>query len=391
MSQYEKLGTSATKAALHQALKSAGLTESGRYFAQLFPDIAGDPEYLSFSHCDGAGTKAIVAYLMYKELGNAETFRGIAQDAFAMNLDDVFCVGPVEGLMLSNAIARNAAVVGEDVLTELFKGYKDFAEMLSTQGIRVQLAGGETADVGDVVRTVLVDATLCGRVQERRLVDTTRISPGDVIIGVASYGRSIYETKLNSGIGSNGLTLARHALLSSEYQEKYPETTSKGSSTTKAVGKFKLNDSPSGLEMSIGEALLSPTRTYAPLLVKLFSEFAPDIHGLIHNTGGGLTKVLRFGKGCRYVKDNLLPVPTIFSLIQSEASVSEEEMYRVFNMGQRLEIYIEQKHLKSVLDIAESFHLEAKQIGYVEASGDPRLNEVVLRTPREQLTYSHHS
>ncbi len=390
MSQYESLGTSASKEALHQALRSAGLTESERYFAQLFPDSAGDPAYYSFLHCDGAGTKSLVAYLQYRETGDPSAFKGIAQDALVMNLDDVYCVGPVEGLMLANAIARNSSVIGEDVLTALFQGYRECAERLAANGVPIQLSGGETADVGDVVRTIIVDAVLSGRVRKDRLIDTSRIVPGDVIVGVASYGKAAYEDRPNSGIGSNGLTLARHALLKPDYQSRYLETTAaERNSTTKAVGRFALSDAPDGLGMTIGEALLSPTRSFAPILAKLFDEAGLEIHGIIHNTGGGLTKILRFGRGVRYVKDALLPVPKVFSLIQEGANVSFEEMCRVFNMGCRLEVYLPATSAQKVITAAAAFGIEAKLIGRVEASTQPSQNQLEVTSGSSKAAYSH--
>jgi phosphoribosylformylglycinamidine cyclo-ligase len=390
MSQYQSLGTSADKAELHAALKSAGLSDGSKFFAQMLPDFAGDESYLSFVHSDGAGTKSLVAYLIYKETGDPSVFKGIAQDALVMNLDDLFCVGPCEGLVLSNAIARNAHLVGESVLTELFKGYKDCVEDLKKFGVNISLGGGETADVGDVVRTILVDATLCGRIKKVNLVDTSKISEGDAIVGLASFGTCKYDKFNNSGIGSNGLTLARHALIDSSYQEKYPEITALENSTrTISSGKFKLSDSPNKLGMTIGEALLSPTRTYAPVLTKIFKALSGRINGVIHNTGGGLSKVIRFGKGNRYVKNDLFPTPELFKLIQESTSVSAQEMCRVFNLGQRLEIYLPDSEVQTVIKVAESLGVQAKKIGYVEKSKDPRQNEVVVTYGNEEVNFTH--
>lgn len=390
MSQYQKLGTSADKAELHSALKSAGLNESSKYFAQLLPDFAGDENYSSFIHSDGAGTKSLVAYLVYRETGDATVFRGIAQDALVMNLDDLFAVGPCESLVLSNAIARNASLVKEDALTELFRGYKDFVSSLAPYGISISLGGGETADVGDVVRTLLVDATLCGRIKKSALIDTSRIVPGDAIIGLASFGVCNYERSKNSGIGSNGLTLARHAMLSSAYQTKYPEITAlENPDRINSSGKYKIDDSPAGLEMTVAQALLSPTRSFAPVLNRLYQEGLKDIHGIIHNTGGGLSKVIRFGKNNRYVKNDLFPTPALFGLIQSGANVSATEMCRVFNLGQRMEIYTPASNVRAVIQIAQSLGVEAKQIGTVEKSSTEGVNEVIVSYNSEEVVFSH--
>ena len=390
MSQYQSLGTSADKAELHSALKSAGISESSKYFAQLLPDFAGEDNYLSFVHSDGAGTKSIVAYLVYRETGDPTVFRGIAQDALVMNLDDLFAVGPCESLVLSNAIARNANLVKEDALTEIFKGYKDCVESLSKFGINIALGGGETADVGDVVRTLLVDATLCGRIKKSSLIDTSRIVPGDAIIGLASFGICTYDKFNNSGIGSNGLTLARHAMLSAAYQAKYPEITAlENPDRVKSTGKYKIQESPDGLGMKISEALLSPTRSYAPVLNKLYKEIPTDIHGVIHNTGGGLSKVIRFGKNNRYVKNNLFSTPALFNLIQSGANVAPQEMCRVFNLGQRMEIYTPSNNVNAVLQLAQSLGVEAMQIGVVEKSSKDGFNEVIVDYNGEKVSFSH--
>ncbi len=390
MSQYEKLGTSADKADLHAALKQAGLNESSKYFAQLLPDIAGDENFLSFVHSDGAGTKSIVAYIVYREKSSPSAFHGIAQDALVMNLDDLYCVGKCQGLVLSNAVARNAKLIGQDALAELFRGYRECVEEIAKHGISISLGGGETADVGDVVRTLLADATLCGRIAKADLIDTTRITPGDAIVGIASYGKATYEKSENSGIGSNGLTLARHALLSAQYQEKYPEITAiENTDRVKSSGRFSIDDSPGDLGMTVAQALLSPTRTYAPVLKRLYESLPREIHGVIHNTGGGLSKVIRFGRGNRYVKDNLLPLPPLFRLIQEEAKVSSEEMCRVFNLGQRLEVYIPKKHVDQVVSVAKSFGIHAQRIGTVEKSSNTGVNEVVISYKGETIRFAH--
>lgn len=389
---YGEFGASATKGSLHQALRKAGVPPAAGYFANISPDIAGDSRYVSFLHCDGAGTKSIVAYLMYRETGDVNHFAGLAQDALVMNLDDVFCLGQPEQILLANTIARNPFLIGDEIIEVLLKSYRELTQLLSSLGVHITLAGGETADCGDIVRTLLVDAVITGRILRNRLIDTGNIKPGDVIIGLSSTGQATYETRQNSGIGSNGLTLARHALLSHEYVKKYPEILAPELQTPVTYqGPFLFHAEPSELGMSLGEALLSPTRTYAPLLSALSSELGSQIHGVIHNTGGGQTKVLRFGKGKRYVKNALFDVPPLFLLVQQHGGVPWKEMYQVFNMGHRLEIYSEEKFVSQVRALAHSFQIEAKVIGHVEklagSESDLAQNRLHLETPYGSFDY----
>ncbi len=383
--QYEKLGASATKAGLHDALKRAGVSESSGLFAQVTPDIAGDDSYSSFVHCDGAGTKSIIAYLVYRETGDLNAFAGLAQDALVMNLDDVLCLGTPERLVLANAVARNARLINNDALEVLIKSYKTLASDLRAMGVPLDLTGGETADCGDVVRTLLVDAVITGRIKKSALINNNRIVPGDIIVGLSSTGKASYEKTTNSGVASNGLTLARHSLLKKSYAENFPEVVDPD--LEKAIiyrGPFSVSDRPEGLGMTVGEALLSPTRTYAPLLMDLYQSLPSEIHGVIHVTGGGLTKVLRFGQGNRYVKNHLFPTPPLFQLIQKHGEVPAREMYQVFNMGQRIEVYLPEKYLDQLIKIAQSFSIDAQVIGRVEKNGDQSKNSVVVSTPANE-------
>ena len=385
--RYKNLGASATKEGIHLALKNAGLETEAQYFAHLLPDIAGDNKYRSFIHADGAGTKSVVAYLRYKDTKDCSVFASLAQDALVMNLDDVFCLGQPSSMMLSNAIGRNARLVPDEAIEAIISGYSELAASLKKLGVEVDLGGGETADCGDVVRTLLVDAVLAGRIEESNLLSPSNIQSGDAIVALSSTGKASYEKVPNSGIGSNGLTLARHCLLNSSYREKYPECVDSGiDQSISYMGPYYCTDSPSELEMNVGEALASPTRTYAPVLKKIFSTLSSDVHAVIHLTGGAHTKVIRFARSKRFVKDNLFATPEIFKLIQEHGKVSWEEMYKVFNMGQRMELYVPKNRVEQVVKLAAEFSIEAKQVGHVEDSEDSQ-SEVIVRSDHGEFTY----
>lgn len=388
-SKYESLGASAGKAGLHAVLDAVGLHSSRRYFSGINTDLAGDSEYVSFIHCDGAGTKALVAYLQYRESGSPTAFRGLSQDALVMNLDDLYCLGNPASLLLGNLVGRNPRLVKDEALSEIIAGYKEQVEQLRALGIPIELGGGETADLGDVVRTLLVDAVISGRIKRGNLIDASRIAPGDLIVGLSSTGQTTYESRPNSGVASNGLTLARHALLKAEYRERYPEISDPQADAARAYsGQFELSAMPAGLGMSVGEALLSPTRTYAPVLREIYGALGESIHGAVHLTGGALTKVLRFGgPGLRFVKDKLFPTPPLFSLIQQEADVPWREMYQVFNMGQRFELYLAREAADTAIQIAARFALEARVIGHVEKYGVSDANEVHVKSEAGAFDY----
>ncbi len=372
---YAALGASSSKAGVHAAV---GYTPGREYFAELFPDVCRNPNYYSLLHADGAGTKAIVAYIAFKESSDPSWFRSLAQDSLVMNLDDVACVGAFDSLALCNTIGRNKRCVPDDAIEQIVAGYRDTIANLAREGVDIELCGGETADVGDIVRTLIVDSSLFARVKRDVAVSFNRIADGDVILGISSTGQCGYENSPNSGIGSNGLTLARHALIASEYAQKYPEILAPEIDPLKAYqGKWKLFDTPKPLTQNIARSLLSPTRSYAPFIKRLLEEAGVEIHGIVHCTGGGQTKIGHFGKGNRYIKTDLFPVPPIFELIQQSLSVPWAEMYAVFNMGHRLEIICNEKTASTARAIADYFKLESRRVGVVEHFGSGR-NEVVI-------------
>jgi phosphoribosylformylglycinamidine cyclo-ligase len=387
-SNYQKLGASATKSGLHATLNKHGLKPQENLFAQISEDTAGNPDYASFIHADGAGTKSIVAYLYARETGDISFFARLAEDALAMNLDDIYCIGSPDSLLLSNAIGRNAKLISDEMIGQIIGRYKTLAEDLNLQKIPLTISGGETADCGDVVRTLIVDATVAGRIKKENLIYTNKIAPGDVIVGLSSTGKSTYEKITNSGISSNGLTLARHSLISSEYREKYPEICDPYLEESISYrGGLKIDSVIDKLGTTIGDALSSPTRTYAPILKKIYENFFPEIHGVIHNTGGGQTKVIRFGTGNKYIKDSLFPCPPIFELIQERGNISWKEMYQVFNMGHRIEIYTSEKIAVKLIELVSQFEIEAKIIGRVEKNNTSE-NQVAIQSSFGEFLYS---
>jgi phosphoribosylformylglycinamidine cyclo-ligase len=381
---YASLGASSSKAGVLAAL--AG-NVSHQYFAKVNADVCGDPDYFSLLHADGAGTKAIVAYLAYKETNDSSWFKGLAQDSLVMNLDDIACINAFEGIVLSNTIGRNRFLIPDEVINALITGYKDCIDLLSDLGIPIDFAGGETADMGDIIRTMVIDSTLFARVKRAEIIDASRIAAGDVIIGLCSTGHASFEKTPNSGIASNGFTLARHALLNKEYAEKYPEIvdpTLKGSSAYR--GAYLLDDAPPELGMSVGEALLSPTRPYAPIIRTIAKELGSELHAAINCSGGGQTKLVRFGVNKHFIKDNLFPCPPIFDLIRKSVSLSWPELYAVFNMGSRIDIICPPAHLATVVSIAKSFDIVAQQVGYVEESQEG--NKLTIHRGIERYDYS---
>ncbi|MCC6220190.1 MAG: phosphoribosylformylglycinamidine cyclo-ligase [Deltaproteobacteria bacterium] len=388
---YEALGASSSKSGLHRALESAGVQPDSRFFASINSDLAGESKFSSFIHCDGAGTKSLIAYLNFVETKDPSSFSGLAQDALVMNLDDVYCLGPADALLAANAIARNPRLITDDAVSAIILGYKQIIEKLSAMGISIELSGGETADCPDVVRTLLVDAVITGRITNANLINANSIQPGDVIVGLSSTGQASYEDFPNSGISSNGLTLARHALLSKHYLTSFEESRDPHLDSSLVYrGPFRLSDCPNELDMNIGRALLSPTRTYAPVLSAIYKAMHGKIHAAIHNTGGGQTKVLRFGgPGLLFRKTSLFDIPPLFALIQKHGNVSWKEMYQVFNMGHRMELYLAKDDAASAIDIADKFGLKAKIVGHVEnkPSAITPKNTVILETPHGMYTY----
>ena len=392
---YLALGASADKRALHELLKDCGCSDDSGFFARLSEDLAGDPSYYSFIHSDGCGTKSIVAYLLYRETGDESYFAGLAQDALVMNLDDVFCVGEPQSLLFSNAIARNASLVEEPPLAAIVREYCRLTELFKSLGIPLSMSGGETADCADTVRTLMVDLTLCGRIPKARTINTGNVKSGDLIVGLSSTGRAGYENENNSGISSNGLTLARHVLLRRSYARKYPEVSDPNIAEELSYrGPYGLLDEVEELGTTVGKALLSPTRSYAPILAQIYRELAENgklgdsIHAVINVTGGGQAKILNFGRDKLYVKDDLFPPPPLFELIQREGQIDWRQMYRVFNMGHRVEICAREDCLERIVSIANSFGVEAKRIGYVKDSPTRGQNRVEVQTPKGSYEYT---
>lgn len=383
-STYARLGASSSKDGVHKALQ----LEEQLYFVEVAPDVAGDEDYLSLLHADGAGTKSIVAYLCYRETGDSSYFRGLAQDAVVMNLDDVACINAFEGLTLSNTIGRNRLLIPDEAVGAVIDGYRECIAALNTAGVPITLNGGETADMGDVVRTLIIDSTLFARVRKDNVISFNRLTAGDVLIGLSSTGQASYESRPNSGMGSNGLTLARHALIANRYREKYPEIVDPALSEKDTyLGTDDLLAHDQSLGMSIGDALLSPTRSYAPIIKQVCEKLGSKIHGIFHCTGGGQTKPVRFGNDLHYVKDNLFDCPPLFKRIQEAAKVPWSEMYAVFNMGHRLEIACEESAAAEIIATAAHFQIEAQQIGHIK-SHTGKGNKVEINSPYGTFTYS---
>lgn len=385
--KYNKRGVSASKSEIHEAIKNLDKGLYPNAFCKILPDIAtGDPDYINIMHADTAGTKGSLAYLYWKETGDLDVWKGIVQDAIVMNLDDMACVGCTDGIILSSTIGRNKHLIPGEVVSTLIASAYEFIEEMGKHGVQIAHAGGETADVGDIVRTVDVGFTAFARMPKNELV-VNAIRPGDVIVGFASYGKASYECAYNGGMGSNGLTSARHDVFDKYYAEKYPESYDpKTDASVVYTGSKKLTDKLNieGDQIPVGKLVLSPTRTYLPLLKIILDEHRSKINGIIHNTGGAQTKVLKFVDKVKIIKDNLLSIPPLFELIQKESGTSMKEMYEVFNMGHRLEIYTNDTTARALIDISESFNIDAKVIGRVEAAEN---SELILDNGKEVFHY----
>ncbi len=386
-SRYAARGVSASKSEVHAAIRSLDRGLFPYSFCKITEDyLTLDPEACNVIHSDGSGTKSVLAYLRYRETGDAAVFRGIAQDSIVMNLDDLLCVGAIDHVVCSSTINRNAKRVGADVLSALITGTDEFLARLRQQSVGIHNGGGETADVGDLTPTVVVDSCTTAVMKKSAVVGGEGIGAGLAIVGLSSAGRASYEEVENSGIGSNGLTSARHDLLSSHYRDTYPETfDAQIDPAFVYTGPFRLNDPLPGASMSVGDALLSPTRTYAPVVAALLSAKRSRIKAIIHCSGGGQTKCLRFGRGVHFIKDDLLPVPPIFKVIQRVSKTAWKEMYQVYNMGHRLEIYCVPRDVKLVIEAARSFGVVARQIGRTEPSDAG--NRLTLTHGARRLTY----
>ncbi len=362
-------GVSAAKEDVHNAIKNIDKGLYPKAFCKIIPDIlGGDPEYCNIMHADGAGTKSSLAYMYWRETGDLSVWKGIAQDALIMNTDDLLCVGAVDGILVSSTIGRNKMLIPGDVISEIINGTDELLEELRQMGIGIYGTGGETADVGDLVRTIIVDSTVTCRMKRSDVIDNANIHPGDVIVGLSSTGQATYEKKYNGGMGSNGLTSARHDVFAKYLAEKYPESYDKAVPEELVYsGRYRLDDKVEGAPVTAGELVLSPTRTYAPVIKQLLTEMRPKVHGMVHCTGGAQTKVLHFvGDNCRVVKDNLFPIPPLFRIIKEESGTDWQEMYKVFNMGHRMEIYVSPEDAQQVMKVAEGFNIEARIIGHIE-------------------------
>ncbi len=372
--RYLQRGVSASKEDVHKAIEKIDKGLFPKAFCKIVPDtLAGDPDYCTIMHADGAGTKTSLAYLYWKETGDISVWKGIAQDAIVMNTDDLLCVGATGPMLYSSTIDRNKNRIPGEVIAEVINGAEDVLDMLRSYGVEIYSTGGETADVGDLVRTVTVNSTVIARMKRSEVVDNANIQAGDVIVGLASYGQATYESEYNGGMGSNGLTSARHDILG-KYLSKYTESFDPEVSDDLIYsGSKKLTDEVEGAPLNVGKLILSPTRTYAPVAKALLDEMRAQIHGMVHCSGGAQTKILHFVDNLHIIKDNLLPVPPLFRLIQEESGTSWQEMYKVFNMGHRLEIYLPEAYAARVIEISESFGIAAQVIGRVEASDEKKL------------------
>lgn len=368
-SRYGGRGVSSAKEEVHAAIKTMDKGLYPKAFCKILPDIAGgDPAYCNILHADGAGTKSSLAYIYWKETGDRDVFKGIAQDAIVMNLDDLICVGATDNIILSSTIGRNKNVITGEIISTIIAGTNEFIREMQARGIGIHLAGGETADVGDLVRTIIVDGTVFCRMRRDRVINNENIAAGDVIIGLSSFGQASYEKNYNGGIGSNGLTSARHDMLEKQYALLYPESFD-DLMPEKLVytGAFQISDLSGVPGVDIGKLILSPTRTYAPVIKKVLESHFHSIHGLVHCSGGAQTKVLHFIEDLHVIKDNLFPAPPLFRLIQEQSGTPWEEMYKVFNMGHRMEIYVPEEVAGDIISISESFGVEARIIGRCEA------------------------
>lgn len=384
--RYNMRGVSASKEDVHNAIKNVDKGLYPKAFCKIIPDIlGGDPEYCNIMHADGAGTKSALAYAYWRETGNMDVWKGIAQDSLIMNIDDLICVGATDNILLSSTIGRNKRLVPGEVISAIIGATEELVEELRSMGVSIHPTGGETADVGDLVRTIIVDSTVACRMRRADVIDNARISAGDLIVGMASYGKAAYEKEYNGGMGSNGLTSARHDVFGPAVADKYPETFDPGLPRELVYcGTKGLTDPVEGAPLDAGRLVLSPTRTYAPVVKAVLSELRPSIHGMVHCSGGAQTKILNFVEGKHVIKDNLFDVPPLFDLIRRESGTDPREMYKVFNMGHRLEMYCAPSAARQIIEIAEGFGIEAKVIGRVEEATAKKLT---LATPYGTFTY----
>jgi phosphoribosylformylglycinamidine cyclo-ligase len=385
--RYTRRGVSASKEDVHRAIQSIDKGLFPRAFCKIVPDIlGGDPGYCTVMHADGAGTKSSLAYVYWRETGDLSVWKGIAQDAIIMNVDDLLCIGATGPILLSSTIGRNKNLISGEVISTIINGTEEVLQMLRSHGMEISSTGGETADVGDLVKTIIVDSTVTARMRRAEVIDNKNIKAGDVIVGLASYGKANYEDQYNGGMGSNGLTSARHDVFHKDYATKYPESFD-GQIPRDLVysGKYKVTDTIPGVDVNIGKLVLSPTRTYAPVIVEVLKQMRSAIHGIVHCSGGAQTKVLHFIENLRVIKDNLFEVPPLFNLIREQSGTDEREMYKVFNMGHRMEIYLSATHAEHVIAISKSFGVAAQVIGRVESSPQKK---VTIKSKMGEFIYS---
>lgn len=384
--RYNLRGVSASKEDVHNAIKNIDKGIFPKAFCKIIPDIlGGDPTYCNIMHADGAGTKSSLAYMYWKETGDLSVWKGIAQDALIMNIDDLLCVGAVDNILISSTIGRNKLLIPGEVISAIINGTDELLAELREMGVGCYATGGETADVGDLVRTIIVDSTVTCRMKRDEVIDNSRIRGGDVIVGMASFGQATYEKEYNGGTGSNGLTSARHDVFAKYLAAKYPESYDAAVPEELVYsGGLKLTDMIDELGIDAGKLVLSPTRTYAPVIKVLLDKLRPAIHGMVHCSGGAQTKVMHFVENKRITKNNLFPVPPLFRIIQEQSKTNWSEMYKVFNMGHRMEVYIAPELADEVIAVANSFGIEARVVGFVEEASK---NELIIESEKGRFVY----
>lgn len=384
--RYNLRGVSASKEDVHNAIKNIDKGIFPRAFCKIIPDIlGGDAEYCNIMHADGAGTKSSLAYMYWRETGDLSVWKGIAQDALIMNIDDLLCVGATDNILVSSTIGRNKLLVPGEVISAIINGTEELLAELRAMGVNAYATGGETADVGDLVRTIIVDSTVTCRMRRADVIDNANIAAGDVIVGMASYGQATYEKEYNGGMGSNGLTSARHDVFAKYLAQKYPESFDNAVPDELVYsGGLKLTDSVEGVDIDAGKLVLSPTRTYAPVIKKLLDVMRPRVHGMVHCSGGAQTKVMHFVENKRVIKDNLFPIPPLFKTIQEQSGTDWKEMYKVFNMGHRMEIYVSPEDAAQVIEVAREFGIDAQIVGRVEECDH---NELIIESETGRYIY----
>lgn len=384
--RYDLRGVSASKEDVHNAIKNIDKGIFPKAFCKIIPDIlCGDADYCNIMHADGAGTKSSLAYAYWKETGDMSVWKGIAQDSLIMNLDDLLCVGATDNILLSSTIGRNKRLVSGEVIAAIINGTEELLAELRELGIGIYSTGGETADIGDLVRTIVVDSTVTCRMRRDEVIDNAHIAAGDVIVGLASFGKAIYEKEYNGGMGSNGLTSARHDVFDKYVAKKYPESYDNNLPDDLVYsGKLKLTEPVPETGLTAGKLVLSPTRTYAPVIKKILDSMRHDIHGMVHCSGGAQTKVMHFVEHKHVIKNNLFPISPLFRIIKEQSGTDWQEMYKVFNMGHRMELYVAPDKAQAIIDISKSFGIDARIVGYVE---DSPTNKLTLQTEYGDFTY----